>query len=246
VGVASFREYYQYLRFGPGREAEREQLVSLVTNKETYFFREPAQLRAFSTYMLRELKQRKTAQGERTLRVLSAGCATGEEAYTIAMLIRDSAEFFWDWAVEVVGLDVDAVALEKARQGLYQENSFRATPAEARATHFTAEGAAFRVKERLRGRLRWVQGNLLDGAAYDGLGTFDAVFCRNVLMYFSEAAARRVIARLQELLKPGSYLLLGHAESLSRFEHPLEAVRYPGAIAYRKHEAEARAETPPS
>jgi chemotaxis protein methyltransferase CheR len=245
VGVASFSEYYQYLRFGPGREAERQQLISLVTNKETYFFREPAQLRAFATYVLRELKHRKTTRGERTLRILSAGCATGEEAYTIAMLIHDSGAFFWDWAVEVVGLDLDAAALEKARQGLYQENSFRATPAEARRAHFTAEGAAFRVKDRLRRRVRWVQGNLLDPAAYAGLGSFDAVFCRNVLMYFSEPAAGRVIAELQQLIPPGSYLLLGHAEALPRDEHALEVVRYPGAIAYRKAEPHAHAESLP-
>jgi chemotaxis protein methyltransferase CheR len=195
--------------------------------------------------VLRELKHRKSSGGERSLRVLSAGCATGEEAYTIAMLIHDSGAFFWDWTVEVVGLDLDGAALEKARQGLYQENSFRATPEEARRAHFTPEEGGFRVKERLRRRARWVQGNLLDPAAALGPRAFDAVFCRNVLMYFSDAAARRAVAELQQLLLPGSYLLLGHAEALPRDGHSLEAVRYPGAIAYRKPDAPSQAETRP-
>jgi chemotaxis protein methyltransferase CheR len=243
VGAGSFEEYYEYLRSGPQREAEREQLITLVTNKETYFFREPAQLRAFATYGLRDLKHLKSVSGERSLRILSAGCATGEEAYTIAMLVHDSAAFFWDWTVEVVGLDLDGAALEKAREGVYQENSFRATPAEARQAHFTAEGGAFRVKDRLRRRMRWVKGNLLDPAAYAGLGAFDAVFCRNVLMYFSEAASRQAIAHLRQVLRRGAYLLLGHAEALAREGgHDLEVVRYPGAIAYRMSER-APAET---
>ena len=117
LDLRSFEDYYHYLRFGPERAEELERMVSHLTNNETYFFREPPQLQVFADHVLRALKERKARTGDRTLRILSAGCSTGEEAHTLAMIVYDSGQFFWNWDVQVIGLDVDQAALEKARRG---------------------------------------------------------------------------------------------------------------------------------
>ncbi len=126
LDLLSFEDYYHYLRFGPQKGQEMQSMVSHLTNNETYFFREQPQLQVLSDHVLRGLRDRKTAAGDRHLRILSAGCSTGEEAYTLAMIVHDSGHFFWNWDVKVVGMDVDSVALEKARRAVYFHNSFRA------------------------------------------------------------------------------------------------------------------------
>src|SRR6185369_790271 len=121
----SFEDYYHYLRFGPQKAEELQRMVSHLTNNETYFYREMPQLQVFADHILKALKERKTKAGERELRVLSAACSTGEEVYSLAMIVYDSGQFFWNWDVQVNGLDIDQAALEKARKAVYQHNSFR-------------------------------------------------------------------------------------------------------------------------
>jgi chemotaxis protein methyltransferase CheR len=234
LDLASFEDYYRYLRYGPRRSEEFARMVSHVTNNETYFFREPAQLKVFSTHVLRTLKERKSATGERRLRLLSAGCSTGEEPHTLAMLVYDSGQFFWGWAVEVVGLDVDEAALAKARRGVYFHNSFRGVAADVLERHFLVEGSGRRVKDSVRRMVGLRLGNLVDAASFAALAPLDAIFCRNVLIYFSEASIRRVVELFYDALAPGGFLMLGHAESLSRVSDRFTPVRFPGAMVYEK------------
>jgi len=234
LDLSSFEDYYHYLRFGPQRSHELESMVSHLTNNETYFFREATQLRVFSDNVLRTLKERKTAAGERRLRVLSAGCSTGEEALSLAMILLDSGYFFWNWDLQVVGIDIDSVALEKARRGLYFRNSFRSVEAALVERHFLPEGAGHRVKDNVRRLVTLRQGNLVDRASYEGLAPVDALFCRNVLIYFSDDSIRRAVQIFFECLAPGGYLFLGHAESLSRITDIFTPIRFQGALIYQK------------
>jgi len=234
LDLSSFEDYYHYLRFGPQRSHELESMVSHLTNNETYFFREATQLRVFSDNVLRTLKERKTAAGERRLRVLSAGCSTGEEALSLAMILLDSGHFFWNWDLQVVGIDIDSVALEKARRGLYFRNSFRSVEAALVERHFLPEGAGHRVKDNVRRLVTLRQGNLVDRASYEGLAPVDALFCRNVLIYFSDDSIRRAVQIFFECLAPGGYLFLGHAESLSRITDIFTPIRFQGALIYQK------------
>ena len=236
-GLRSFEEYFHHLRFGPDRADELTSMVSHLTNNETYFYREGPQLEVFAEHILRQLKERKTRTGERTLRLLSAGCSTGEEAYTLAMIVFDSGQFFWNWDVEVVGLDVDTTALEKARRGVYQHNSFRSLAPAVKARHFVAAGPnAFQVKEPIRRMVSWRRGNLVEPASFEGLAPLDAIFCRNVLIYFSDAMILRVVRIFRNVLAPGGYLCLGHAESLSRITDLFLPVRFQGAMGYQAGE----------
>jgi chemotaxis protein methyltransferase CheR len=237
LDLRSFEDYYHYLRFGPQRAEELERMITHLTNNETYFFRETPQLQVFADPILRSIKERKALTGDRTLRILSAGCSTGEEVHTLAMIIHDSGQFFWNWDVQVFGLDVDAAAVEKARRAVYFHNSFRSMSPALLDRHFVREGAGTQVKEGIRRVARLQRGNLMDPATFEGLGPLDAVFCRNVLIYFSDAAILKVVHLFHEALAPGGYLFLGHAESLSRITDLFTPIRFQGAIVYQKSEA---------
>jgi chemotaxis protein methyltransferase CheR len=236
LDLLSFEDYYHYLRFGPRRQEELQRMICHLTNNETYFYREAPQLQVFADPILRRIKDAKAATGARTLRILSAGCSTGEEAHTLAMITWDSGHFFWNWDVQVVGLDVDTDALDKARRGIYHHNSFRSLSPALLERHFvrTGPGGGAQVKDAVRRMVHFRHGNLMDVASYEGLNDLDAVFCRNVLIYFSDSTTRRVVQLLYEALAPGGYLFLGHAESLSRITDLFTPIRFQGAMVYQK------------
>ena len=238
LGLASFEDYYHYLRFGPQHVEERARMASHLTNNETYFYRESPQLQVFAESVLPGLKDRKMARGDRRIQVLSAGCSSGEEAYTLAMILYDSGLFFWSWDARVIGMDLDRNALEKAERGLYHPNSFRSIRPEISDKHFVREPGGARVKDAIRRIVTFRQGNIVDPASYDGLAGLDVVFCRNVLIYFSDAMILKVMKILHGVLAPGGYLFLGHAESLSRITDLFTPIRFQGAMVYQK--------TPPS
>jgi len=233
LDLDTFEDYYRYLRFGPQRDEELQRMVSHLTNNETYFFRELPQLQVFSDDILRRLRDAKATRGDRSLRILSAGCSTGEEAQTLAMLVYDSGQFFWSWDVQVVGMDVDSSALEKARRGLYHPNSFRAISPALVERHFVKQAGGAEVKEAIRRLVSLRHGNIVDPASYAGLPPLDAIFCRNVLIYFSDAMILKVVRLFHQTLTPGGYLFLGHAESLSRITDLFTPIRFQGAMVYQ-------------
>jgi len=236
LGLSSFEDYHRYLRFAPERADEQQRMVSHLTNNETYFFREQPQLDGFAGHVLRALKERKTRSGEKRLRVLSAGCSTGEEPLTLGMILFDSGQFFWGWDVSVTGLDVDGAALDKARRAVYHQGSLRTVTPALLERHFATDGNGVRVKDSSRRSVSFRAGNLLEPASYEGLGPLDVLFCRNVLIYFSDAAVQRAVSLFQQAIAPGGYLFLGHAESLARVSSAFVPIRFQGAIVYQKPE----------
>jgi chemotaxis protein methyltransferase CheR len=239
LGLASFEDYYHYLRFGPQHAEERDRMATHLTNNETYFYREMPQLQVFGDVVLKTLRDRKAARGDRKLQLLSAGCSSGEEPYTLAMIVYDSSLFFWNWDVQVTGIDVDQGALEKARRAVYHPNSFRSIRPQVLDKHFVKEPEGARVKDPIRKLVRFRQGNIVEPAGYEGLPPLDVVFCRNVLIYFSDAMILKVVRLFHQALAPGGYLFLGHAESLSRITDLFTPIRFQGAMAYQKAEGAA-------
>jgi chemotaxis protein methyltransferase CheR len=234
LGLASFEDYYHYLRFGPQHVEERARMASHLTNNETYFYRENPQLQVFAESVLPGLKDRKMARDDRRISILSAGCSSGEEAYTLAMILYDSGLFFWSWDARVIGMDLDRAALEKAERGLYHPNSFRSIRAAVAEKHFVREPGGARVKDPIRKMVSFRYGNIVDAASYDGLAAVDVVFCRNVLIYFSDAMILKVMKLFHGVMAPGGYLFLGHAESLSRITDLFTPIRFQGAMVYQK------------
>lgn len=237
LGVDTFEQLYFHLKFHPDREAELERLTPHLTNNESYFFRERGQLDVLREEGLEATRRRLERLGRRELRVLSAGCAAGEEPYTLAMIVRESGLFRPPWKVSVTGVDLDPMALKRAERALYTENAFRRLEPEVRERWFTpVEEGGWELSGEIRSMVSFRRANLSDPGWAAALPPQDVVFCRNVLIYFDEEGLTRAVEGLYRALAPGGYLFLGHAESLSRVATPLVAERRPGAIFYRRPE----------
>ncbi len=231
LGLGSFAEYHRHLRYDPGRAAELDEAVDVITTNETYFHREPLQLAAFSREILPRLAS--TLAPLRRLRILSAGCSTGEEAYTLAVLVRES-RLFEGWDVEVVGVDISRRCLDAAKGAAYGEHAFRTPEAEHMRRWFRLRGGKWVVDDAIRRMVRFGRENLLDPGALATVARVDAIFCRNVMIYFDLAARRRVLAKLHEKLRDGGWLLLGHSESLLNVTADFEIVHLTRDLVYRK------------
>jgi len=231
VNVETFAAYYQFLSFDPGADEEWEALYDLLTTSETYLFREDYQLRAFQDEVLPLLADQ--AKTRRRLTVWSAGCSTGEEVYTIAMLIHESS-LFSGWDVRVFGSDISKRCIGVARRGVYGPSSFRTTPKEKRRAYFIERPDGSHVVERIRAMCHFGQMNLLERDKARLIGRVDAVFCRNVLIYFDPHARRSTIDLFHERLYPGGVLLLGHSESLLNVSTAFELLHLKEDLVYRK------------
>jgi len=205
-------EYLEALKSEREVEGELALLARQLTVGETYFFRHTEQFNAVRELVLPE---RASIRGQtRSLRLLSVGCASGEEAYTLAILVRELA-LAPAFDVQIQGLDVNPESLAKARAGLYSAWSLRETPPEVRARWFTVEDRNFRLASTLRDAVRFQEQNLVQlSPAVLPPDSYDLVFCRNVLMYFTPQHAANIVEQLTRALVPGGYLFLGHAETL--------------------------------
>jgi chemotaxis protein methyltransferase CheR len=241
VGVTSFAEYYQFLRFNPRAVTEWEEAIDLLTTNETYFFREDYQLRSFATEVLPALQQQ--AASRKRLALWSAGCSTGEEAYTIAMLVLQSG-LFEGWEVKVFGSDISKRCIATARRAVYGASSFRSTPQEVKRAFFVERSDGMHVVERVRSLCHFGQMNLLDHERARLLGRIDAIFCRNVLIYFDPHARRRTIDMFHERLYQGGVLLLGHSESLLNVTTAFELLHLREDLVYRKPYGMREGESP--
>lgn len=224
----TFAAYHRYLQTSPHKDEEWDELASVLSNNETYFFRERAQLDVLATEGVEEALR----NGGR-LRVWSSACSTGEEPYTLAMMLLDTKKIPVS-SITIRASDLSPRALEKARTGFYRELSFRATPPEMVAKYFRPFEGGFFVNDEVKRMVELFRINLLDARAVAGVGIHDAIFCRNVLIYFDKPTQKRVVEAFAKALRPGGILFLGHAESIMRLTDLYEPVITPKAIYYRR------------
>jgi chemotaxis protein methyltransferase CheR len=243
--LSSFAEYHRYLRFAPRGGVEWDEVIDLLTTNETYFYRAGGQLRAFQQEILPMLQQQ--ARARRRIVVWSAGCSTGEEAYTIGILLHTSRLFPRErtrgepapddmpssWEVRVYGSDISRRCVAAARRGVYPENAFRVAPTEVRR-YFYERPDGCHVSETIRSLCHFGQMNLLDEDRSRVFGKADAIFCRNVLIYFDARARKAAIEVLYDRLNPGGVLLLGHSESLLNVSTAFELLHLRDDLVYRK------------
>lgn len=235
LGLDSFEQLYVHLKFHPEREQERRLLLPHLTNNESYFFRETAQLDALSAEVIPQIRADLEGGSRREVRLMSAGCASGEEAYTLAIVARQTSVARAPWSVRVTGVDLDPDALNRARRSEYGRNAFRRLQDPERGRYFDQAGPdRWTVKPAIRAMVDFAQGNLVERDWWKPLARQDVIFCRNVLIYFDDASIARAIEGLYQALVPGGYLFLGHAESLSRVPTRFVPVRKPGVIYYRR------------
>jgi chemotaxis protein methyltransferase CheR len=228
----SFEQYYLYLQFDRDRRDEMQRALDVVAIHETYFFREARALKAFSEEILPEIHARNLKT--RTLRVWSAGCSTGEEAYTLAMLILESG-LFDGWSIELSASDLSQRVIAEARSGRYSENSFRAMNDERRARYFSAQpDNSWLIDEQLRNAVNFGCFNLAESRRFDIYSDLDVIFCRNVMLYFDTPARRKTVAGFHHQLRDKGYLVLGASESLITLNTPFRLAHLQNDLVYRK------------
>jgi chemotaxis protein methyltransferase CheR len=235
LDLPSFERLLFHVRYHPARARAVDRMMTDLTNNESYFFRESAQLDLLRDEVLPAARADARSTSRTSIRLLSAGSASGEEAYTLAIIGRSGLAGS-GITPEVTGVDLDRAALDRAREGLYTPHALRGVDDAVRDRYFRPEGRKWRLDPAVRAAARFEQGNLVDGAWGNGTPRQDIVFCRNVMIYFDDAALRRAVDNLYRVVRPGGWLFLGHAESLSRIPTRFVAVRRPGAVYYRRPE----------
>ncbi len=225
---SDFGAYLRFLTGGLAREEEWDELASVLSNNETYFFREKAQL----DVLVGEVVDESLRRGGK-LRVWSSACSTGEEPFTIAMMLHESKRIA-PAQVSLRASDISPRALERAARGFYRELSFRATPPEVVQRYFHPFENGFFVNDDVKRMVEFFRINLLDARAVEATGPHDAIFCRNVLIYFDKPTQKRVVEAFAKALRPGGYLFLGHAESIMRLTDLYEPTITSKAIFYKR------------
>ncbi|MET0413516.1 MAG: protein-glutamate O-methyltransferase CheR [Polyangiaceae bacterium] len=231
LGLESFRDYHRLLHFGGDGEPEADEALSLLTTGETYFFRNSEQLLALQQQILPELERQN--RDSRRLRIWSAGCSTGEEVYTLAIMISESG-LFDGWDVRIIGADLCKSRIQSARRARYQEGAFRTTERRLRQRYFVQAGAEWEVSDGIKALCEFLPLNLCDTGEAALVGRVHAVLCRNVLIYLDDRARERVLTNLYDRLLPGGFLLIGHSESLQQHKTGFELVQEVHDTAYRK------------
>ena len=222
-----------YLGFVSSHLGEREALINAFTINETYFYREEHQLAALSREILPELVQ--TRRPGDLVRIWSMPCSTGEEAYSIAIWLLENWPLVDAYNVEIVGSDIDTAALARAVDGQFTDRSLARLPSALRETYFEAEsGQHRRIIQDLRESVRFAPANIVEPASVAALGRFDVILCRNLLIYFDDAARLAAANTLYDCLNPGGYVCLGHSESMGRITDRFELSRLADAIVYRR------------
>lgn len=225
-GFDSLLDYYYFLRYDPGADAEFAILVESLVVNETYFFREAAALRVIVDVFVPRLLEAGKAP-----RIWCAACSTGEEPLTLAMLLDEAGLLD---KVAIVASDISARVLAHAKAGRYVRRSLRALPSGVIDRWLLPDEDGMRVAPRIAHAVSFHCINLMDEAKIAALGQFDVVICRNVLIYFRDQTVEHVIANLWQSLAPGGHLLVGASESLLRFETSLECEEQRGSFFYRK------------
>jgi len=234
--LSNFRDYYYLLRYGREKDQELAAVIDLLTTNETYFFREDFQLKTFTEEIIPELCEEKRRRGDRSLRIWSAGCSSGEEPYTVAMLLLERPELS-GWNLNVFGTDISQEVLARARHGLYGSNSFRVTDDYFLQKYFhpcTDNEGKWKIDDRVKQLVSISHLNLFDSRRVALLGAVDLVFCRNVIIYFDLDSKRMVIANLRDRLAPGGFLLLGHSESLMNISTDFELRHFIHDMVYQR------------
>ncbi|TVR01387.1 MAG: protein-glutamate O-methyltransferase CheR [Desulfovibrionales bacterium] len=235
LNLKSYGEYIYYLKYDTGRRQELPRLFEVITTNETSFYRNPPQLAVFQNIVLPRFLDRLRKSGKRSLHLWSAGCSTGEEPYTLAIILHEvlRSELI-NWDVRITANDLSEAVLHAARRGVYSEYALRTTPKEIVGKYFIEEAGQFRIRQDLKSLVSFGQLNLNDRVQIKLIPRSDIIFCRNVIIYFDDAMKKRVISAFYDNLVPDGVLFIGHSESLHHVSRTLKPQHHPGSIVYSK------------
>lgn len=233
LGLRTADEYISHLGYLDPHGDEMHLLANLITTNETYMFREFEQLASFADVCMPELVAAKLTRGQKRLRIWCAGCSSGEEAYTLAIIVREVFPDSKSWDIEITATDIDDNMLKMAKDGLYGPRSVKGVPA-MYSRHLVSTRAGTRIHPDTANLVKVMKLNLSDRRQMNAMRGYDFIFCRNVLIYFDDNSRRAVLGHFYDSLNPGGYVFLGHAESVGRITSAFRLKRAEGHLLYTK------------
>ena len=234
TGVKTYQEYYLFLKSPRGTE-ELKFLMDEITTNETYFFRNIPQLNALETKILPEIVEIKNKMGFRKLRIWSAASSSGEEAYTMAMILLEKrATILKDWIIEIVGTDINETVVAQAKEGVYNAYSVRNIPDAYKRKYIKEDNGKFILSPDVKKFVTFNKLNLYEDNKMIFMKTFDIIFCANVLIYFDTASKSKVVQHFYNNLQPYGYFFVGQSESLHGVNDKFKTVHFPGGFTYKK------------
>jgi chemotaxis protein methyltransferase CheR len=234
TGLKTAMDYYGLLKSPRGGE-ELRFLLDEVTTNETYFFRCVPQLNAIETKFLPEIVEAKSKMGFRKLRIWSAASSSGEEAYTLAMMLLEKrSTILKDWIIEIIGTDINETVVAQAKEGVYNAYSVRNVPDLYKRKYFKEEGGKFILSPDVKKFVTFNKMNLYDDTKMVFMKSFDFIFCANVLIYFDLASKSKVVQHFYNNLQPYGYFFVGQSESLHGVNDKFKTIHFPGGFGYKK------------
>ncbi len=239
LGIKSYRDYFYHVKYDTSLK-EFNTLMDLVTTNETSFFRNEPQLISFADEVLPKLiAEKRENRATRSLKVWSAGCSTGEEPYTLAMLISEKVASLAGWNTEIIASDISEEVLGKARKGEYSGLTLRNVSPDILRRYYDQDGDNYRVKASVKSMVRFCHMNLNDPRQLSTQSGFDIIFCRNVMIYFSDEVKKELVRGFYNALRPGGYFYIGHAETLHGISKAFKLAYFKNALVYHKEVADA-------
>lgn len=231
IGCKSFDEYYRHLKTDPCRDREITALYASVTTNETFFYRDDAQLDTFMKVIVPSVLERN--KDTRQVRIWSAACSTGDEPYTLALLLTQHAPLA-NWTIDILGTDISEPALEVARKGIYEAHALRKVPPHVAQKYFTGGPDRYTLAPSIMRCVRFMNVNLYDRPRLKLIRGLDIVFCRNCLIYFDEKAKHQIVNDLVDAMSPQGFLVIGFSESLHHVGDKLKTMHAGRSVVYQK------------
>jgi chemotaxis protein methyltransferase CheR len=234
--IKNISDYIYYLKFNSKKNEELKILYDYITINETSFFRNSPILEAWANEIMATIFKNSSNGFSKSVRIWSAGCSSGEEPYTLSIMLHDMLkDDMGKWFIEILATDINHTVLEKAKLGIYTDYALRTTEPVVKQKCFDKiDENQFRIKDTYRKIIKFQNLNLMEAVKSSALPKFDVIFCRNVLIYFDNDSKKKVISKYYDLLKPEGYLILGHSESLHGISGAFKLTLFKSAIAYKK------------
>jgi chemotaxis protein methyltransferase CheR len=234
TGSKTYQDYFQLLKSPRGSE-ELKFLMDEITTNETYFFRNVPQLAALENKLLPEIVEAKNKMGFRKLRIWSAASSSGEEAYTMAMILLEKrSTLLKDWIIEIVGTDINETVIAQAKEGVYNAYSVRNIPELYKRKYIREDNGKFILAPEVKKFVTFNKLNLYEDSKMIFMKSFDFIFCANVLIYFDIASKSKVVQHFYNNLQPYGYFFVGQSESLHGVNDKFKTVHFPGGFGYKK------------
>ena len=230
---SSYEEYLYFLKYDPGKNLELKNLYDSITTNETSFYRDMPQLTAFQSGVLPLVLQNK-APNDKLLRIWSAGCSTGEEPYTLAMMMIDMGLVVKGWSIEIIASDISDRVLKSARNGVYGDYAVRNAPASALNRFFKKCPDGYHVNGDIRRMVRFMNINLFDSDQVRNAMNIDVIFCRNVIIYFDDDSKRKIMGHFCDRLVDNGILVLGFSETLINITRAFKPKGVNKCVVYQK------------